>query len=71
MESLDDTIISRGGGIIDPQVTPASDDRGVGFLSPGHVLSDPHANSTVIMGAGRPTPITPQTPTLSLTFPPS
>ena len=62
VESLDDTIISRGGGIVDPQVTPASGDRGVGFPSPGHVLSDPPANSTVIMGTGGPRPITPPNP---------
>ena len=41
MGSLDETVISRGGGDVDPQVTPASGDRDVGFQSPGHVLSIP------------------------------
>ena len=63
-ETLDDTIVARGGGTIDPQVSPAQDVSSVGFLSSGHVLSpnlsqisDPHANSRVIMGgAGANTP---------------
>ena len=59
-ETLDDTIVARGGGTIDPQVSPSPDVSSVVFLSPGHVLSpnvsqisDPHANSTVIMGGAR------------------
>ena len=57
--TLDDTVITRGGGIVDPQVTPASGDRDVGFSSSGHVLSDPHLNSTVLMGIGEPRPTPP------------
>ena len=66
VEFLDDTIVARGGGLIDPQVSQAPDARGVGFPSPGHVLgldvsqiSDPHANSTVVMGGGGARAITP------------
>ena len=59
-ETLDDTIVARGGSTIDPQVSPAPDVSSVGFLSSGHVLSpnvsqipDPHTNSTVIIGGAR------------------
>ena len=76
VETLDDTIVVRGGGPIDPQVSPAPDARGVGFPSPGHVvgldvsqISDPHANSTVIMGGGGARAITPPNPDIVFDIP--
>ena len=59
LDSLDETVISRGGGDIGPQVTQEMGDTDVGFHTPGHVLSDPHANSTVLVRTGDPRPIPP------------
>ena len=59
-ETLDETIVARGGGNIDPQLTPVPDVSSVWFLTSGHVLSpnvsqmhDPHANRTAIIGGAR------------------
>ena len=59
-ETLDETIVARGGSNVNPQLSLVADVSSIGLLTSGQVLSpevsqmpDTHANSTAITGGAR------------------